>query len=505
MLADIIITLFAVAVSVCAWLGYLRKGLTVAESGAYALMSMLMLQSWMAQVLFMAGAQRLQVFVQALLIIPAVVVIVGRRRRLFWLVRVGLRYQRFYRVPAWVLGGAVIALTVLNCLAFSSPGATLVPQQPAGWWHLSGSVFSGPADGTQPALYTLNHAILMAPWQPAAMARTANLCAWMIIALSTYALARRYAWPGTAATAALLVAGMPRLLQQVLVPYSDLLPAAAAIVAVLALFRAVEQPHGHDLAMLAAAVCFTVAGGKLCYLLPLVLLVLSLLVLGRRHGIRLWPAAVARHPRALIAALAAILVFAQPAVVIFNLAGGRSWMGSFAGDQVVFNADGLAGAGANLIRYLLQSIHMPDGVDKAVRHVFGFSPVNTLYLLYQKTLGAAAGAKGAAEPFTVSWARHDPLVWFGPTGFLLILPSVLYAARKGPRRLKNTASALVAYWVLIALILAWRPQNVSLMTPFFVCGGFCAAFFLPPWRFSRRGRLVLQLLALLIGIDTLLA
>jgi hypothetical protein len=120
-------------------------------------------------------------------------------------------------------------------------------------------------------------------------------------------------------------------------------------------------------------------------------------------------------------------------------------------------------------------------------------------------VSAAVGAKGAAVPFNLAWAGLNPFTWFGPAGFFLILPSVAYAIRKGPRRLKNTVSAMAVYWVLIALILAWRPQNVHLMTSFFVCSGFCTAFFLPPWRISRNGRLVLQLFAIFIGRYTILS
>ncbi len=503
-LVDILIIAFALVVSVSGLLYFLHKGHTLAEAGAYGLMAMLMLQSWTAQVLFMTGAQRFQPVAQGLLIVPALALIHHRRRMLSAAGRIGLRFAWDYRLPAFFIGCGIIGLTALNFKAFLHPHTSPALTYLSNHWHARGSLFSSFGSNPLPAVVVLNHAILLAPWQPAVMAQAANLCAWLAIALCTYALARRYAWPGTAATVALLVVSMPRVLHQVCAPYSELLPSAAALVAVLALYRSVEEPHSRDLSMLAAAICFSVAGGRLSYLMPSVLILLSLIVLGRRHHVRLWPGAILSHPAGLTAALAAGLVFSQIGGVFFNLFYGQTWIGVIPGDDVVFNSGGIAGAGANLVRYLLQSIHLPDFIDAAGQKVLGFSPLGTIRLFYEKTLETFADGRGAAVPFSLSWNNRDPFLWFGPAGFFLILPSMVYAMRKGPRRLKNTASALSAYFFLIALILAWRPQNVSLMTPFFVCCGFCIAFFLPPWRVTRNGRLVLQLTAVLIGIYALL-
>jgi hypothetical protein len=96
-------------------------------------------------------------------------------------------------------------------------------------------------------------------------------------------------------------------------------------------------------------------------------------------------------------------------------------------------------------------------------------------------------------------------MWFGPAGFLLVLPALVYALQRAPRRLKSTAAAMLAYFLAIALILAWRPQNVRQLTMFFTGSGFLIAFFLPPWRINRRGRLVLQLFSICMAVYTLLA
>ena len=40
------------------------------------------------------------------------------------------------------------------------------------------------------------------------------------------------------------------------------------------------------------------------------------------------------------------------------------------------------------------------------------------------------------------------------------------------------------------------PGNVRYFSVFFVCGGCTVAFLLPPWRMTRRRRLLLQLAAI---------
>ena len=93
----------------------------------------------------------------------------------------------------------------------------------------------------------------------------------------------------------------------------------------------------------------------------------------------------------------------------------------------------------------------------------------------------------------LAWAAGTDLSWFGPFAFFLILPAILYAAFKAPRRLKAVAVALLGYCYLMILIPAWIPGNARLFTIFFATGGYFVAFLLPPWRLSRRQRSLLQI------------
>ena len=120
--------------------------------------------------------------------------------------------------------------------------------------------------------------------------------------------------------------------------------------------------------------------------------------------------------------------------------------------------------------------------------------------MYRFTLQTLVGGKGAAAPFILSWTVGTKTEWFGPAGFFLILPALVYALWRGTRRLKTTALAMMVYWALVALIVAWQPSNVGLMTPLFAASGFFMAFLLPPWRIGRKGLLLLQLAGVMMVV-----
>jgi len=160
--------------------------------------------------------------------------------------------------------------------------------------------------------------------------------------------------------------------------------------------------------------------------------------------------------------------------------------------KMVYNNDGLQGTVANAIRYLLQSIDLTPPVDNLLKWAMGFSVSGLLQRVYETLVAPVFDGSGTAAAFQIAWGADERFSWFGPFGFVLILPAVVYAVRRAPRRLKAVAVALLGYFFLVALIPAWRPENVRYFDVFFLCGSVCSAFFLPPWRLSRKGRRVLM-------------
>ena len=503
-IANIAVVVFSLLITAGAFTYFRDKGGTVAEAATYGLMAMLMLFSGAAQVMIVCGLQRFLLIAMLLLAIPAVRILIHHRKLLLKQGRIAYSFGRSHPLPAivFVCGGlCILIFTVWN-------EVTRGPVTFKGIYPVlaqaHGSLFTLLLTKPPAAAVGLNHIIFMADWQPMVTAPLANCCAYLAIALGTYALARRYAWPLTAITATLLIVSMPRLVHQNLATQSELLPAASALLVLLALFRTVEHPQAEDVAMLVAAISFSVSDDRLCYLLPAVLASLSLMVLARRHNLRLWIQAIKGRLGHVLITLGVALLFSQMIGVFFNLSHSLPWMGALPGSTVVFNADGIVGAGANMVRYLFQTIQLPAFVDNALQWTFGWRMVDALGMVYHQTVAAWIDGKGAAQAFQLNWAPDDAWTWFGPVGFLLVVPALVHALRLGPHRLKTTALAMLVYWMLIALIVAWKPSNVRLVTPMFVCSGFSTAFFLPPWHIGRTGCRVLQWFSLAMIVYALL-
>ncbi|MGD9366049.1 MAG: hypothetical protein PVH87_10150 [Desulfobacteraceae bacterium] len=481
-----------------AWLSYFRRcGNTLAEAVAYALMATIMAQAWLAQVILLAGWPSLYL---PALIIGAVFFanhLFNHRRTFFSQVGILIQFIRNHRMAAsglLLVWGYVAVVWFWPLVQVNGPN--LDYYQPI--WNHARSILSVYTSSPDMVLPVLNHAVFSASWQPPQAIAIANLGAYAAIGFSTYALARRYAWPPMAITVTLLVVSMHRVVQQSMTTPSELLPAAAALVSILALYRLCEQPHGHDTGMHISALAYTVAGGRLCYLMAAVLCGLSVVALSRRYGFgALRPNMSGRRPGIWVV-FALVVVFSQGAYVCANLIVGRPWIGEPIRDSVVFNPDALLGTVGNLVRYLLLSFDLPEFVEQFAKWGFGFSLLDGLKGAYHWLSAKPFAGKGAAVIFDWSWTSGSGFSWFGPAGFCLVIPSVGMALLRGPRRLKAVAMAMTVYWVLIALILAWRPENVRWMTNFFVCTGFFMAFLLPPWRIGRNGRMVLQTVCILL-------
>lgn len=502
-LANGALMLFAGLAGGSGFIAFRRQGCTLSEAAAYGCTAFLMVQAWIGQVAFMAGATRYYTLFLLLAALPGLKT-AGRLPGYFFAqFREVLRFSRRYPLAAAGLltgwGYSVLACVWPMPRLYGAVMESLVPL-----WRHGGNVFSFGYPATAAALPVMNHIVFLAPWQPPLAVVLANLAACLAVGFATYALSRRYAWPSMAITVTLLVVSMTRLVHQGMTAHSELVPAAASLTALLALYRSVERPQTMDFVMLAATIGYSVAGGRLCFLMPAVLLGLSIVLLGRRHGIRPRGWNTVRQAGVVFAAAAVLIVFSQAGPVSANLAAGRPWIGAAPWDRLAFNGDGLGGTAANMARYLILSIDFPEFADRVCRWLFGAGPLAGLKLLYHGTVTAALDGRGAAAAFDWTWSAPYRFVWFGPTGFLMIIPSVVIAFWRGPYRLKSTALALWVYWILVCLIVAWRPENVRLMTRFFVCSGFLMAFALPPWRLRRNGRMLLQLLGLLIMAHAIL-
>jgi hypothetical protein len=320
--------------------------------------------------------------------------------------------------------------------------------------------------------------------------------AYLSIGFSTYALARRYAWPPTAYTAVLMVLSMPRFIYQASSPGGEIIPAASALFCILALYRLIEAPSIRDLFVLIAGIFFSLTEDATCFILPAILFILASIMLFRRHGASVWWHIIRRNKLVTVSVVVPVLVFSQFWLFAHNIFKGENWIGAPAFTAFAYNNDGIQGALANFFRYLFQAADLTRPVDAAFQ-IFGTSTFTDILLgLYTTTVASVFGNLGAATPFTLASIPDERVAWFGPAGFLLVPTAFLYVIFRGPRRLKATAIALGIYLYALCLVAAWNPANVRYFSIFFACTGFFTAFFLPPWRLTTNGKHVLQAMAI---------
>ncbi len=500
------ITEFALAAAGCGEVGllclgamahFLERGNTLAEAAAYALIVPLMALSALFQAGFILGTPALVPAAEVCLGLAAAGSAWAGRRRLAaaWAAAGG--FFADHRLPATLL------LAVWGYLALRAVG--LPPAAGEGQllervaaWQASGSLL-GPEAPLPPV--PINAMVLPHLFLRTGSPLGAGLFGWMAylaICFATYSLARRHAWPPTAFTVTLVTASFPRLVTLAPSPGIEIVPAAAAVFCLLVLYRLVEQAGMQDLFLLAPGICFCMPAEETCFILPAVLILLSLVLLIRRHGILIWGRALRFHPWAVLGLLPPLLVLSQVWLFAANHARSGSWSGGASWPPLAYNADGLQGALANLVRYLLESAHFTEPVNRLCQWAAGFRPSDALQGLYDGIARPLFAGLGGAAPFRISWLLKGPDVWFGPFAFLLTLPALGYALFRGSRRLKATSLALTGYVYAVCLVCAWTPGNARFFTPVFVCGGFCSAFFLPPWRLSRSGKGAIQALSLLL-------
>ena len=478
-----------------------RRGNTLSEACAYGLVTTLMMLSLFFQLAYMIRLPNASfVFEIALVILASGYIIKNRQELLHGAIAVRVLYK-----------GAPLASTVIGLLLLYLALQALAIPPTATYWQPLGQVLlyarhrtlfpadiqgiAAPFTQTFSPFNTLILPHLFLRFQTDWGVGLLGFMAYLSVGFSTYALSRRYSWPPTAATASIIVISMPRLVYLSTSPGYELIPAATALFCLLAVFRAVESPNLADLYLLVLGLLFMLSGTFMNLVFPLVLAPLACILLFRRHGATAWWKLLSTRPYLMLMFLIPAVVFSQLWYPIIGLSANGNISAPPAPPSAAFNSDGIQGALANMLRYTLQSIHFTRPVDSLLNWETGFSPTAALQKIYDNLLVPILGNRGAVTAFRIAWVPNEKLSWFGPFGFLMILPAVGYAIRRAPRRLKAVSVTLIAYVFLVSLIPAWHPDNVRYFDVFFVCGGICIAFFLPPWRLNRSRRRVLVVIS----------
>ena len=145
------------------------------------------------------------------------------------------------------------------------------------------------------------------------------------------------------------------------------------------------------------------------------------------------------------------------------------------------NRDGLWGAAVNLVRYAHEVPDLLKVGDRIAYHLGG-RPLSTMVQrVYDGVFAPVFQGAGGASHFRVSWSMNESESWFGPLGFLVVLPAAVWSLWRGPGALRGLALVLLAYVFLVAWQVAWTPWNGRFFTLCFACSGGFVACWLERW------------------------
>ena len=314
-----------------------------------------------------------------------------------------------------------------------------------------------------------------------------GLLAHMAVGFSTYALARRYAWPTMAMTVTLMVLSMPRLVFLGLWPSAELVSTAAITFSMVLIHRLVEQHRSGDLRLFVLCILFSIYADPMSIALAAVMALLLVVVMIRRHGWLMWRELLAAKPLLTVLLFLPAMGLAQIPVFALNLAHDHPLVGTV----IAFDNDGILGAAANLIRYLFISFDPTEPVQRMLVWLVGLDLSRLVMGIYNSLVAPVFGNAGVDGSFALIFSGSGGK-GFGPFALLLVLPAMIHALLRGPRRLKAVSVAWTGYLYLAALVVAWRPDSLAALSPLYAANGFVVAFALPPWRLRRRGMRLLQ-------------
>jgi hypothetical protein len=226
--------------------------------------------------------------------------------------------------------------------------------------------------------------------------------AYTSLLFSTYALSRRYAWVPVSFTVTVVVGSMPWFVFHGVTPGGEILPAAVALFFLLTVYRLIETPTSLDFCLAGACLGFLFSHGNGAFVFSLVMAALFCILLIRRHGFS--PKALARHHwKTAVASMVPALIFSRFWTGIPAVFGG-----------VEKNREGLAGAGAGFLGYVISSLDVPFLLDmveagpKVSSALLGF--LENIWFSAASVLIPPRRFSAGLRPFPERGSRGD-MVW----------------------------------------------------------------------------------------------
>ncbi len=319
---------------------------------------------------------------------------------------------------------------------------------------------------------------------------------YLLIVLGSYAAARRFGDRAFSLRLAFVVGSLKLLVLQATSTKNDIGAAAMAVACMLAGMRFLEKRKPSDMVLLLACAGYGLSTKSYFCFFAVPFTAFVLLAHGRLVAALAWHSCKTQPLR--LAAATALLL----AVLSLSLAGQGINLARF-GDpfgppRVVAghrNTDGLAGLGANMVRYALDFVDVPGQWWSDTRRD-----------LHARLFGPGKGP-GAFMPFhercVASEQWHEDAAGFGVLGGLLVFPCIVMGLFRRNRPVRLASLSLVLFLLAVSGTIIWFSFNNRFLSLFFAASAPCLASARKLWHdqtWVRRPVLLAALLTMLAAL-----
>ena len=486
-----------------------RWGYSRAQALSLAIIVTLLIFSLIFQITFLLGVPGLSFPVEGVLVIGALVMIFRERHRLSDICTSLLRFIHCHQIMSIVV---VLCVAYLGLQAFLLPEGNydsmrynltrvLLFQQDRSMYLTNITEFPQavfPVGGD-----ILSH-LFLRYYTDYGLA-TIRFLAFLSIGFGSYALSRNRASARIAWTVMLIVISFPLLVRQATGTKPDILATSVVVMCLLCAERLLNRPNLRDGLMIVLGLGFgmSIKTTFLAFLIPFALVFAYLFL--KRYGVEAIFRIFKKNWLWVIIIVPAVLVFSQLWLFLHNYNHWGHWAGPTEFVSHHKNQDGLWGAVANLLRYGMQSMHLMTPTDVLSEWLSGEKISDLLEKVYEQVLYPVIGDSGAAWPHNIvpltlsdwNWGDGENGAWFGPFGFLLVIPALVYAIASGSAYLRMVSIVMVVYAVVLSWQVSWMPWNCRFFGPVFVGASGCLGFCLARWQ-TRRSLQTMQIVALSI-------
>jgi hypothetical protein len=267
-----------------------------------------------------------------------------------------------------------------------------------------------------------------------------------------------------------MIASLKGIVLQATTTKNDIPCAAMSIVCFLAGYNFIQSSKFVHLYIMIVACVFGVSIKNYYFLFCLPFVVFYAFSLLKDYPLRkiMSPIISVRVPET----VALLLPIGLIACFMMNVGNNLINYGNIAGETKDYlaanlNHDGILGCCINIFRYLLQSVDPPLNWAR-----------NSLLLFHDKLLGnyRFIACKNISPFGLVGELPHEGYAWYGPLGFFLIIPSILFTAWRGKGYIRIFSLSLLAFFLSLSYKVVWVPHCGRYLVLFFAGSGVCVAF-----------------------------